>query len=37
MSSCVASGDLDGDGLFDLVVANSEGKTVTVLKNTSHR
>jgi hypothetical protein len=37
MSSCVASGDLDGDGLNDLVVTNVEGKTVTVLQNTSSR
>ena len=27
--------DLDGDGLFDLVVTNTDGNTITVLKNTS--
>ena len=37
MSSCVASGDLNGDGLDDLVVTNADGKTVTVLENTSSR
>jgi hypothetical protein len=34
-ASGVAVGDIDGDGLPDVVVANSGGNTITILRNTS--